>query len=32
MFSVGMVAVEILGYIVLVRWLPVLPKVEAVAQ
>jgi Ni/Fe-hydrogenase subunit HybB-like protein len=28
MFSVGIVAVEILGYIVLVRWLPVLPKVE----
>jgi Ni/Fe-hydrogenase subunit HybB-like protein len=28
MFSVGIVALEILGYIVLVRWLPVLPKVE----
>jgi Ni/Fe-hydrogenase subunit HybB-like protein len=25
MFSVGIVAIEILGYIVLVRWLPVLP-------
>jgi Ni/Fe-hydrogenase subunit HybB-like protein len=28
MFSVGVVALEILGYIILVRWLPVLPKVE----
>jgi len=29
LLTVGIIAVEILGYIVLVRWLPVLPKVDA---
>ena len=29
MLTIGIIAVEILGYIVLVRWLPVLPKHEA---
>jgi Ni/Fe-hydrogenase subunit HybB-like protein len=28
MLTVGIIAIEILGYIVLVRWLPVLPKAE----
>lgn len=28
LLTVGIIAIEILGYIVLVRWLPVLPKVE----
>ena len=30
LLTVGIIAIEILGYIVLVRWLPVLPKVEGV--
>jgi Ni/Fe-hydrogenase subunit HybB-like protein len=29
--TVGIIAIEVLGYIVLVRWLPVLPKHEAAA-
>lgn len=28
MVSIGIIAAEILGYIILVRWLPILPKVE----
>ena len=28
MVSVGIVAAEILGYIVLVRWLPIMPKLD----
>jgi Ni/Fe-hydrogenase subunit HybB-like protein len=31
LLTVGIIAIEILGYIVLVRWLPVLPKVDSTA-
>jgi Ni/Fe-hydrogenase subunit HybB-like protein len=30
MVSVGLIALEILGYIVLVRYLPILPKEEKI--